>query len=373
MATQIIDEKDSDLNRLKTHKNSKFFPDAQSTIDKYSNKSSGSSVYKASGGTGGSVPNAYGDMESELKDQKDDAESALKKRKKAYGKLYDQLRSNLEASRGDATTQRDNALTGLDSDYNSALTRANSAKSEATEFYDDQEASLRTSYEDQKKDQARIFQGRNITNSSYYIDAVTKADEAFNKTLSSLGKDEARKILEYDTQISDLATERMTKRTEIETAYQATIRQIEADITKTDVEKADAFERLNSEYESKMGTINQSLLTIQQQQKAYREKIASTAFDTGYKNEKYNIDLNTDALKMKTASGNQALLEALMATKGTDGYVDPDEYMRLRTASTASPGTFDGKYSGYLNPNDVAKVMGKSIKSGLSGLSFEDL
>ncbi len=370
MATKIVKEEDLDLNRTETHKNSKYFPDAQSTLDKYK-KSGGSSVYKNSGGSSGGS-DAYDKYADDLEDEKDDAESAMKKRKKAYDNLYDQLRSNLEASRGDATTQRDTALTGLDSDFNSALTRANSAKEEAGEYYDDQESSLKTSYEDQKKDQARIFQGRNITNSSYYIDAVTKADESFNKTLSSLGKDEARKLLEYDTQITDLGTERMTKRTEIETAYQATIRQIEADITKTDVEKLDAFERLDSEYQQKMSTINQSLLSIQQQQQAYREKVSSTAFDTGYKNTTYGIDLDTDALKMKTATGNQALLEALMATKGTDGYVDPDEYMRLRTSATGSPSTFNGKYSGYVNPKDLARL-GISAKNNISGLSFDEL
>ncbi len=316
----------------------------------------------------------YDGMSDSLKKQKKAEEKARKERQKAYNKLYDQMKSDLTARRGEVGDERSEAITGVDNSYNNAMTRADSSRDEMTEFYDDQETDLRDSYADQKKEQARIFQGRNITNSSYYIDAVTKADTAFNETLSSLGKDEARGILEIDTQIKELGEQRMTRKSEIERAYTQVIRQIESDITKTDFEKSEAFARLDEEYGMKMGTIDEQILQIQLQQQAYREKVSGFSVDTGYQNTDYGIDLNTDALKMKTPQGNEAILQALMGTKGSDGFVDPDEYMRLRSTTTGAPGTFNGKYSGYLNPNDTARVMGKqSTGGGGTGNLWEDL
>lgn len=317
-----------------------------------SNSSGGS---KSSGGSGGSSSGSSS-MEKDLNKSKNSAEDALEARKKAYGKLYGQLTSNLQAMRGDVNTQRDNALTAMDSDYENALTRSNSTKESMGEYYDGQEKDLSKSYEDQRKERERMFQARNITNSSYYIDAVTEADSKFNETLSSLGKDEARNILEVDTQIKELETERMTKRSDIETAYNQSMRQIEADITKTAVEKADAMDRLNGEYESKIGTINQQLLSIQQQQQAYREKVSASNFDTGYQNTQYGIDLNNQDLMMKTPAAQAQLLKALESTKGADGYVNPDEYARLRSLITGSPTTFDNKYGTYVNPKDAPKL-----------------
>lgn len=378
--TKKSDITQNEIDRLKTHKDSKFFPDAKNTISEWennqkpteqsSNGSLSANVYSSSGNAN-SGSSALGDYEKKYKDQEDDAQKAMKKRKGAYENMYDTVRDNLFARRGELDNERNRAVNTIDSDLENALTRARSGREEMDEYYDDQESTLRDSYSDQKDERQRIFTARNITNSSYYIDAVTKADAEFNKVLGSLNKDEARRIADYDIQIKEISDNATNKKAEIESAYVQAQRQINEDITKTDYEKADAFDRLEQEFSQKSSALDEQLLKIQMQQQSYREKVSQYAYDKGYTNTTYGIDLSNEDLKMKTPNATQALLEALSATKGSDGYVDPDEYVRLRSISQGSPSTFDARFGNLLNPNDASKT-GNSKKSGTDIQSIID-
>ncbi len=264
-----------------------------------------------------------------LKKQDKAEKERRKKMKKAYDNLYSSLRGNLEAQKGDVQAQRESAFGGLESDYTSAMTRAESGKQETSRYYDESEADMREEYGQQKKDRARIFQGRNITNSSYYIDAVTEADTAFNKTLSRMNENEARTILEQDTQISELGNQRMQKRQEIEMAYNQTMRQIEGDLTKTDFDRSNAMQQLEDEYNAKMGTISQQMLEIQQAQQSFRDSAGNfnVTGDTTGGEGRTNFDANAIAKQ-----GGMTREEIMAQSKATGINITDDDMARLMSA-----------------------------------------
>ncbi len=272
---------------------------------------SGSRKYRSKGGSSYSSKG----QSKLLKKQKKAAEKRRKAMRKAYDGLYGTLHKNLLAQRDSAGNSRKTALAGLESDYQNAADRSGRAKEETGKFYDDKETDLRGDYKKQKEERARIFQARNITNSSYYIDAITEADTEFNKVLGRLNEDEARTVAEQDTQLKELGQTRMQKRAEIENAFADMMRQIENNLAKTDFEKANAMQNLEDEYNSKMSVINQDLLTIKAQQQEFRDRVTNYAVSRDYQNGDYGYDINNKALQKKGASMQDQIKAAMMSGK----------------------------------------------------------
>ena len=284
-----------------------------------------------------------GGQSQALKKQKSAEKDRMRKMKKAYDKLYGTLRDNLLEQRGDVEGQHNTAISGLDMNYNNAMERADAGREETTRFYDESEEDLRSSYEDQRKERERIFTARNITNSSYYIDAVTDADKEFNKVLGRLNEDEAKTYAEQDRQIKELSQERMSKRGEIDSAFAQAMRQIENNLAQTDFQKATAMQNLQDEYNSKMATIEQQLSQIEMAQAQFRERVSSYSVNTGYQANQYNYDSGNDKLKRQSMSPEELTRQALMA--GKNGANKDDKENRLMSQDRQQ-----GANMSYANP-----------------------
>ena len=111
--------------------------------------------------------------------------------------------------------------------------------------------------------------------------------------------------------------------------------------------------------------------------------VASDTFDSAqtkirnskeYKNdmEKVNLDLQNTRLLIQEKNQNNAIITQLKT--GTDGYVDPNEYVKVRSTAKMSPTEFDGRYGYLVNPLSRVKVgIPTSVAGETGALSPADM
>lgn len=322
---------------------------------------------------------AYEKAKKQEEDKKDEYEKMMKKRKSQYGERYDQLSEMIQSRIPDAEQDREAALSGVDAELTNLLTKMDVSRDDTKAYFGEQKDDLKDEHEKSNKELARIFQARGASDSSYFMEKLQESQTDFEKTLGRLGDSEARKYSEIDADMTYYQTQAISKRTEIEKAYNQTIRAIHEDLNKTAWEKEDAFQKLDEEFMTKMDSIDQKIMEYTFQQQEFRNEVAKWAYDTAFKDQKWGEEYGMSAAEqneaMKMGLQGSSIIEALKGSVGEDGKVDPDAYARLRSASDLSADQFDKKYGYLLSSNEQSNLGlgGNQTKWQLESEIWQDL
>jgi len=344
-----------------------------------SSKSSGVS-YGSSGGANSVANNIlkndpYKDLKKIADKQKEAEEERLKQMKKSYNTRYDQLSEMIESRRPQAEADRNAAIESINAELANLIQKGEISKQDTNAYYDQSKSELQTAHENSVKELSRIFQSRNATDSSYFMEKLQQSQSQFEKTLANLGGEQARQIAKLDADMTYYQQQSISKKAEIEKAYNETIRAINEDLTKTSWEKEDAINQLDSEFSNKMSAIDDRILQYSLQQQQFRAEVEKWAYDQSFKEKQWAADYALDEANKNASyktSGGDDIYEVLSQSKGTDGYTDPDVYARLRSYSNMSADQFNKKYS-YMLSNDSKKRLGLTTGSAISDLDFENL
>lgn len=344
-----------------------------------SSKSSGYSI--GSSGSANSVASnilkndPYKDLKKSADKQKEAEEERLKQMKKSYNTRYDQLSEMIESRRPEAEADRNAAIESINAELANLIQKGEISKQDTNAYYDQSKSELQTAHENSVKELSRIFQSRNATDSSYFMEKLQHSQSQFEKTLANLGGEQARQIAKLDADMTYYQQQSISKKAEIEKAYNETIRAINEDLTKTSWEKEDAINQLDSEFSNKMSAIDDRILQYSLQQQQFRAEVEKWAYEQSFKEKQWAADYASEAsdrnASYKTSKGED-ILEVLKRSRGIDGYSDPDEYARLRSESKLSADQFDKKYS-YLLSSDGKKRLGLKDSGAISGLDFDEI
>ncbi len=340
----------------------------------------GASTSKSSGGVSGSSSVKSGeaneiakkllkednsdDIKENLEKQKEREAEILKEREKAFTNRYAELGTMIEGRRAGAEETKASAMESVNAELQNLLTKADVARTDTKSYYQDEKDNLQKTHTDAEKEMARIFGSRNILDSSYYVEKMQEGDTEFEKTLAKLGTAEASQYSKLDADMTLYSKQAISKKAEIEKAYNETIRAINEDLTKNGWEKEDALQNLESEFNEKMATIDDRIITAQTQQQQFRTSVMQWAYDKSFEEVKWNDTYKIDAAKtnatlQKQESGD-TIYDALSKSAGGDGKVDPDVYARLRSSAKISADQFDKKY-GFMLSGDEQKSLGVSV------------
>lgn len=312
-------------------------------------------------------------------EKKEEYEKMMKKRKNQYGERYDELSDMIRSRIPEAESDRDAALSDVDAELKNLITKMDVSRGDTKAYFGEQKEDLKSEHEKANKELARIFQARGASDSSYFMEKLQESQTEFEKTLSRLGDSEARKYSEIDADMTYYQTQAISKRSEIEKAYNQTIRSIQEDLTKTSWEKEDAFQKLDEEFMGKMEAIDQRIMEYTFQQQEFRNEVAKWSYDNSFKSQKWGEEYGMSAAEkneaMKMGLGGDTLMDALKNSVGEDGKVDPDAYARLRSASDLSADQFDKKYGYLLSSNEQSNLGlgGNQTKWKLESEIWQDL
>ena len=344
-----------------------------------SSKSSGYSI--GSSGSANSVASnilkndPYKDLKKIADKQKEAEEERLKQMKKSYNTRYDQLSEMIESRRPEVEADRNAAIESINAELANLIQKGEISKQDTNAYYDQSKSELQTAHENSVKELSRIFQSRNATDSSYFMEKLQQSQSQFEKTLANLGGEQARQIAKLDADMTYYQQQSISKKAEIEKAYNETIRAINEDLTKTSWEKEDAINQLDSEFSNKMSAIDDRILQYSLQQQQFRSEVEKWAYEQSFKERQWAADYALEQVKQnqqyKTSQG-ECILDVLSRSKGMDGYSDPDVYARLRSESKLSADQFDKKYS-YLLSSDGKKRLGLKDSGAISGLDFDEI
>ena len=344
-----------------------------------SSKSSGYSI--GSSGSANSVASnilkndPYKDLKKSADKQKKAEEERLKQMKKSYNTRYDQLSEMIESRRPEVEADRNAAIESINAELANLIQKGEISKQDTNAYYDQSKSELQTAHENSVKELSRIFQSRNATDSSYFMEKLQQSQSQFEKTLANLGGEQARQIAKIDADMTYYQQQSISKKAEIEKAYNETIRAINEDLTKTSWEKEDAINQLDSEFSNKMSAIDDRILQYSLQQQQFRAEVEKWAYEQSFKEKQWAADYALEQAKQneqyKTSQG-ESILDVLSRSKGMDVYSDPDVYARLRSESKLSADQFYKKYS-YLLSSDSKKRLGlDSSEDNPFGVSSEE-
>jgi len=300
----------------------------------------GNSIGKATSSMISSDP--YKDAIKSSKKQKEEQEKLLKKQEKSYNSYYDFVTNDIKSRLPQAESEKASAIESINAELENLLTKGNISKEDASSYYANTKEDVTKAHEETNKELARLFGARNATDSSYFMEKLQQSGTAFEKTLANLGSEESRKLAEIDADMTYYQKQAIDKKAEIEKAYNETIRAINSDLTKTSFEKANAIQNLESEYQSKVASIDDRILSYGVQQQEFRSNVMKWSYDESY--------------KASTTASADATFDALKASVGRDGKADPELYARLRSSAKISADQFDKKYGYLLSGNEQTNL-----------------
>jgi hypothetical protein len=205
---------------------------------------------------------------------KEAADSSLANNAKLAKDRYAFLTGDIKSRLPIAEKEKTAALSGVDSEMQNLTTKAGIGKENVLAQYADTEENLKEEKAKLDQDLARIFEGRNVVDSSYFIKEKQKSNDKFLGTLEKLGGEKSRQLAAYDADITYYQKQAVDKRAEIEAAYAKTVQQINSDLTKTQFEQEDALAKLESEYNTKISTIDNNIMEFSLKQQEFRQGVS---------------------------------------------------------------------------------------------------
>jgi len=288
-----------------------------------------------------------------------------------YGQLGEMIRGRLAG----AEQSRTSNMESINAELTNLLAKADASRNDTRAYFEDQRDTIQTNHTNAEKEMARVFGSRNIQDSSYYVEKMQEGDQAFEKTLAKMGTAEASQYSKLDADLTLYSQQAMSKKAEIEKAYTDMVTAINQDMTRNDWAKEDALQKLESEFNEKMSTIDDRIMTAQTQQQQFRNEVMKWSYDTSYKEaqdaQAYELESKKFNASLQKEQSGDTIYDALSQSQGEDGKVDPDVYARLRSSAKISAEQFDKKYGFMLSGGEQGNLGVKTATKTSSALEQE--
>jgi hypothetical protein len=215
-------------------------------------------------------------------------------------KGFDKYTKTLKGRIPLAENAKNTAIEGVNAELSNLLTKADLGKQGIESQYSTQEEDLKTEKAKLDQDLSRIYQGRGIMDSSYFIKEKQSSDDKFLKTLQTLGTDKSKQLASYDSDIVYYQSQAIQKRSELQQAYEKQIQDINEATDQSQIQKMDSVAAIEKEYQDKLDQVDNKILEYSMKQQEFRQSITKWQAEN-YTDWKKEAEASIETAKQKSS------------------------------------------------------------------------